>query len=134
MTTAIDSNILIDLIGASTSFTHDSVAALDEARLRGALTICPVVAAEISAYFPTVQTLQRTLLKMQIVWVDFTLEDVHLAGLTFVQYRKRSSKPKDRMLADFLVGAQALHHANALLTRDRGYYRTFFPKLSIIEP
>jgi predicted nucleic acid-binding protein len=134
MTTAIDSNILIDLIGGWSGFTADSIAALDATRAKGALTICPVVAAEVSVYFETYKSLEETLRAMQIMWVDFTLVDAHKAGMTFVQYRRKSSKPKDRMLADFLVGAHALHHADALLTRDRGYYRTFFPELKLIEP
>jgi predicted nucleic acid-binding protein len=134
MTTAIDSNVLIDLIGARTSFTQASILALDAARLGGALMICPVVVAEISAYFASAAALGTALREMQIAVADFTLEDSHRAGTVFVQYRRRSSRPKDRMLADFLVGAHACNHADALLTRDRGYYRTFFPKLNLIEP
>jgi len=50
-----------------------------------------------------------------------------------VNYCRRSRSPKQRMLADFLVAAHAFTHADALLTRDRGYYRTYFPKLALIE-
>jgi len=134
MTTAIDSNILIDLIGPQSAFTGGAIEALDTARMDGALLICPVVAAEISGHFVTAGDLGDALREMQIVIGDFTLADVHEAGTAFLRYRRKSSQPKDRMLADFLVGSHALRHADALLTRDRGYYRTFFPELKLIAP
>jgi len=133
MTTAIDSNVLIDLIGGKTAFTKASISALDAARMDGALIVCPLVVAEISGHFATPAALLSALGEMQIVLEGFCAEALHLAGTTFVRYRQRSAKPKERMLADFLVGAHALHHADTLLTRDRGYYRTYFPKLRVVD-
>jgi predicted nucleic acid-binding protein len=72
--------------------------------------------------------------RMQIELVPFDWEDLYRAGQTYVRYRKRSRKPKERMLADFLIAAHALAHADALLTRDRGYYKTYFPKLKLVTP
>ena len=133
MTTAVDSNVLIDVIGPATKPAAPAVAALDEARARGALIISSVAAAEIAAYFATAREMEAILSEMSIRMTDLHMAGLHEAGKAYVTSRQRSSKPKDRMLADFLVGAHALHQADALLTRDRGYYRTYFPRLKLLD-
>lgn len=134
MITAIDSNILIDVIGTSSRLTDPAIRALDQARQEGALIISPIVVAEIAGHFSSVTQEEKCLREMGLRLIDFTMVDAHHAGLAYVAYRTRSKDPKPRMLADFLVGAHASHQADCLMTRDRGYYRTYFPKLKIIEP
>jgi predicted nucleic acid-binding protein len=90
MTTAIDSNVLIDLIGAKTSFTDASVMALDAARISGALIICPVVVAEISGHFATPTALLSALFAMQIVIQECGADALHLAGAAFIRYRSEA--------------------------------------------
>jgi predicted nucleic acid-binding protein len=55
------------------------------------------------------------------------------AGETWRSYRRRGGT-LERVVADFLIAAHALSNADRLLTRDRGFYRSYFPKLRLIDP
>jgi predicted nucleic acid-binding protein len=56
-----------------------------------------------------------------------------LAGRMWNAYRSAGGK-RERVIADFLIGAHAMVHADRLLTRDRGYFRAYFNGLALVEP
>ncbi len=56
-----------------------------------------------------------------------------MAGYAHRKYRK-SGGGRDRVLADFLIGAHASTKGYRILTRDPRRYRTYFPTLDIIAP
>src|SRR5690606_22107265 len=101
MAVALDSNILIDLLGQPTEHTSLTVEVLNAALTRGALIICPVVAAETSLYFATAEEAEATFQRMQIRLSPFGWRDLHLAGRIFLEYRQQTPKPRHRVVADF---------------------------------
>ena len=54
------------------------------------------------------------------------------AGTCWRAYRKAGGS-RQRVMADFLIGAHALEQSDRLLTRDRGYYRAHFKGLRLLS-
>ena len=55
------------------------------------------------------------------------------AGAAWRLYRSRGGT-RARVIADFLIAAHAGVAARRLLTRDRGFFRTYFAELIVIDP
>jgi predicted nucleic acid-binding protein len=55
------------------------------------------------------------------------------AAAAWKSYRARGGK-RQRVVADFLIGAHALTQSDRLLTRDRGFYRAYFSRLRVLDP
>lgn len=133
MITAIDSNVLIDVFGMDPHFHERSKAALRKCLEDGAVVCSEVVYAELASQFGTSSGLDEAFDAWNIAYAPVEKEAARMAGLKWREYRKNKGK-RDRLVADFLIGAHATLQGDRLLTRDRGFYRAYFNKLKIFDP
>ena len=133
MITAVDTNVLLDVLTADSRFGTASRRALARCIQEGSLVACEVVWAETAAAFPTRKAFARTVETIGLAFESLDEPAAALAGLSWRRYRATGGTRR-RILADFLIGAHADLHADRLLTRDRGFYRSYFARLTVLEP
>jgi predicted nucleic acid-binding protein len=133
MITAIDTNVLLDVVTADGRFGHASRASLAEALDSGSIVACEVVWAELASAFATRLLFARVVEDLDLRFDPIDADTAALAGDAWRAYRAKGGG-RARVAADFLVGAHAQAKADRLLTRDRGFYRAYFRKLAVLDP
>jgi hypothetical protein len=97
------------------------------------LVACEVVWAEVAGSFISPEAAREALDLLGLEFSALTAEAALKAGIAWRAYRERGGA-KTRVTADFLIGAHALWQADRLLSRDRGFYRSYFKRLSVVDP
>ncbi len=134
MTTALDSAVLIDLFQQEPQRGARAADAIDLAIRAGRVVASDVVWAEVAGRFPATDAMTAAMVELGVEFDAMTEAASAQAGRLWRSFRQTGGARRDRIVPDFLVGAHALNRADALLTRDRGFYRRYFRALRIIEP
>ena len=157
MITAIDTNILLDILIPGESHSESSKRLLDKHLASGKLVLCEVVFAELAAGFPSEQELKMFLAETGMRLIPSNEKSLHVAGMRWAEYARRSKRNqfscsecgksfsmhcphckamvtrRQMVLSDFLIGAHALEQADCLLSRDLGIYKNNFSDLKVIS-
>ena len=94
---------------------------------------CEVVWAEVAAAFASHARANDALERLEIEFSAMHVTAAVDAGVNWRNHRRRGG-PRDRIVPDFLIGAHAAFRADRLLTRDRGFYRSHFAGLTVVDP
>lgn len=155
MITAVDTNILLDILIPGAPHGDISEKSLTESLEAGSVVISEAVYAELAAHFSKREKMDQFLQETGMHPCPSGADALYLAGKAWREYRHRRPDsavcpscgtsqdfrcvgcgspflPRQHVVADFLIGAHASIHADRLLTRDRGYYRTYFPGLRLV--
>ena len=129
MITAVDSNVLLDIFLSGSPHHDESREAVRSAYDAGAVIVCDIVYAELAPAFGDRAALDDALREINARLSPIDTSIAYEAGRRWMQYR-RAGGPRTRIIPDFLIGAHAVAAADAFLTRDRGFFGTYFPELT----
>jgi predicted nucleic acid-binding protein len=157
MITAVDTNIILDILIPDEPFGESSKLLLDRHLSEGKLILCEVVFAELAAHFPSEADLKALLAETGMCLVYSNEKSLYIAGTRWATYARKNNKnqftccscssgfevicpeckaavrKRLHVLADFLIGAHALVHADCILSRDLGVYKTYFNDLKVVS-
>lgn len=125
--------MLIDVIEGNGRWAGWSSTALHAVAETARLVINPLIYAEISVGFDSIEAVEDVLPATLLAREPLPYEAAFLAGKAFARYRQRGGTRRSP-LPDFYIGAHAAVSGYRLITRDARRYRAYFPRLELIAP
>lgn len=129
----VDTSVLIDVLEDDPRWADWSIAQMRGQAKVHELCINPVIYAELSLMFESVEALDAVIARMELCFQELPRAALFLAGKAFVRHRKKGGS-KQNVLADFFIGAHAAVQRCGILTRDAGRYRAYFPTVELLMP
>ena len=133
----IDSNVMIDMLEHAGEWKAWSTEAVADAGSDNELAITPIVIAEVAPRAGSLEGFFESIARFGVIVSDMSNEAAYSAGIAFKVYRQRRRAGGDSfrsIIADFLIGGQALVQGATIITRDPRFYRTYFPTVPLITP
>jgi len=131
--TLVDSCVLLDVITGDQQWADWSAEQIALAMDTGRVVINPLIYAEVSFGYETVEELDELLPVSDYEREPLPYVAGFAAGKAFLRYR-RGGGDKRSPMPDFYIGAHAAIAGYRLLTRDVRRYRTCFPTIDIVGP
>jgi predicted nucleic acid-binding protein len=129
----VDTNVLVDVLQDDPQWADWSIGQLRAQASIHQLAINPIIYAEMSLSFSTIEGLERAVSTLALELREMPRSALFLAAKAYAQYRKRGGS-KLQVLPDFFIGAHAAVQGWPLLTRDASRFRTYFPTLEVVAP
>ena len=129
----VDSNVILDVVTEDPEWGEWSASALEKCADASVLVVNPVIYAEVSIGFKTIEELEEVLPPEYFRREPVPWEAAFLAGKCFVRHRRRKGS-RATTLPDFFIGAHAAICEYHLLTRDAARFRTYFPSVRLVSP
>ncbi|MEX1043354.1 MAG: type II toxin-antitoxin system VapC family toxin [Acidimicrobiia bacterium] len=129
----VDTNVFLDIATRDPEWYDWSSSALAHAADRNVACINPIIYAEVSLAFDSIERLDTALPPDLYQRRPLPYAAGFLTGRAFADYRRRGGT-KTTPLPDFYIGAHAAVEGLDLLTRDSRGYRTYFPTVRLIAP
>lgn len=129
----VDTNVILDVATRDPVWSDWSRAQLRAAGAEARLVINPIIFAEVSVGFSTIELAEAVVPLHTFVREELPWSAAFLAGKAYLAYRRRGGTRRSP-LSDFFIGAHAAIAGYRLLTRDAARYRSSFPKLDLITP
>jgi predicted nucleic acid-binding protein len=129
----VDTNVLVDVLEDDPQWADWSISQLRTQSQIHRLAINPIIYAELSLAFSTVEALDKTLDTLDLVMLEIPRPALFLAGKAFVRYRRQGGA-KSNVLGDFFIGAHAAVSGHSVLSRDRRRYTSYFPTVVLVSP
>ncbi len=133
MVSAVDTSILLDLWAHDSSVALRALLPIKACVEAGPTGLSVVVYAEVAGRFSDRQELDRILELLHLEVWPLAAQECFLAGRFLQEYRHRGGS-RLRILADFLIAAQAQTHGARLMTRDGRFFGEAFPALTAVHP
>ena len=128
----VDSNVLIDIIVSPKAVPGRIERAFAHHSSIRQMAINHVIFAEITPRHSRQVDVERRVHQLGLILIPFSNADAYRAGAAFREYRRRGG-PRDSILPDFLIGAQAATRGWPILTRDQRF-ESYFPEVELIDP